>query len=75
MTTDTTKVRWMITYHISLSFAIWVPFIEAFGRWIEEMATTDAATFGCCRGSWARWRPRAGDASRRGPVSCPDGSR
>ncbi|MNR60671.1 hypothetical protein D3C85_1822140 [compost metagenome] len=42
---DTTKVMWMITYHIRYSVSMLRASMNTRSRWIEEIATIDAATF------------------------------
>src|SRR5690606_8813106 len=42
---ETTKVIWMSTYHMSLSFSICWAFMNMRSRWMEEIATMLAATF------------------------------
>ena len=53
---DSTKVRWMMTYHISLSLLMFYTFMKALSRWIEEMATMEAATSKRCMSEVAATR-------------------
>lgn len=44
-TADTTKVRCRTTYQRIFSFGVCIVFMKTRSRWIEEIATIDAATF------------------------------
>ena len=41
---ESTKVRWMITYQNNLSFSVVGMFMKTRRRWIDEIATIEAAT-------------------------------